>query len=167
MSGITRIGKAKPTPWDNKTSTSWLNGVEYLVLENPDDIYDYANTVVRKELEEDLLSMGKSPNTNEIIDSLATRRWKLEIVTLSDIQLNPAIMESYDIKTGARFRDRLKQRTLDLRRVLDQGRASIWPLVLVDSQHLLVDGYCRHSTLTEMEIPRAFCYSGLVSKNRS
>jgi hypothetical protein len=167
MSEITEVGKAKHSPWDNKTSASWLNGIEYRVLEDPDDIYDYVNTVIRKELETDLRSMGASENSNEIIDSLAARKWKLEIVNVHDIQLNPKILESYDNRTGQRFKDRLKERTSELRRVLGQNRAIIRPLVLIDSHNLLIDGYCRHSTLTQMEIPKAYGYSGRVISGKS
>ena len=164
MSDITQVGKTKHTPWDNKTSTSWLRGVEYRVLEDPDDIYDYVNTEIRKELETDLISMRNGPNSNEIMNSLAIRNWKLEVVNLCDIQLNPMIMESWDVKTGKSFRDRLKERTSELCRALDQDKAVIWPLVMIDSHNLLIDGYCRHSVLTEMGIPRAYGYSGLQSK---
>lgn len=165
MSEIAPVGKAKHTPWDNKTSKSWLHGVEYRVLEDPDDIYDYVNTAIRKELETDTVTMRNGPDSNEIIDSLATRKWKLEIVNLCDIQLNPMILESSDIKTGRRFRDRLKERTSEFRQVLDHDKVAICPLVLVDNHRLLIDGYCRHSTLTEMGIPRAYGYSGFVLKS--
>ena len=163
MSETPPVVKAKHSPWDNKTSTTWLHGIEYRVLEDSYDIYDYVNTVIKKELETDFLSMEKIPNSHEFIDSLTARRWKLEIVNLRDIQLNPVITESYEIKTGQRFRDRLKERTSELRRALDQSRVVIWPLVLIDDTHLLIDGYCRHSTLTEMGIPRTYCYSGRTS----
>lgn len=165
MSEGAQVGKARHSLWDNKTSSSWLHGIEYRVLEDPDDIYDYVNVVIRKELETDLTRMGPGESSTEIIDSLTTRKWKLEIVNVCDIRLNPVITESYDIKTGQRFRDRLKERSSELRRVLDQDRAIIWPLILIDNQRLLIDGYCRHSTLTEMGIPKAYAYSGLVPKN--
>jgi hypothetical protein len=166
MSESTQVGKAKHSPWDNKTSASWLHGIKYRVLEDPDDIYDYVNTVIRRELETDFISMGKGEVSNEIIDSLAARRWKLEVANVCDIRLNPMIMESYDIKTGQRFKDRLKERTSELRRVLDQDRTVIWPLVLIGNHHLLIDGYCRHSTLTEMGIPKAYSYLGRITGDK-
>lgn len=165
MSELASVGKTRRTPWDNKTSKSWLHGIEYRVLEDSNDIYDYVNTTIRKELETDALTMRNGPNSNEIIDSLASRKWKLEIVKLCDILLNPMIMQSCDIKTGRQFGDRLKERTSELRRALDQDRGAIWPLIIVDNNRLLIDGYCRHSTLTEMGIPRAYGYSGLSFKS--
>jgi hypothetical protein len=166
MSESTQVGRARHSVWNNKTSAIWLHGIEYRVFEDPDDIYDYVNTVIKKELETDLVSMRKGENSNEIIDSLTARKWKLEIVNVSEIRLNPMIMESYDIKTGQRFKDRLRERTSELRRVLDQDRTVIWPLVLIGNHHLLIDGYCRYSTLTEMGIPKAYGYLGRITGDK-
>ena len=151
--------------WHNKTSSIWTHGIEYRVLEDPDDIYDYVNTVVRKELETDLIGMREreTQNSNGTINSLASRQWRLELVNVSDIRLDPLIMESFDINTGQRFKDRLKERTSKLRRALDKERVAIWPLVVIDNQHLLIDGYCRHSTLTDMGIPKAYGYLGQIA----
>ena len=162
MSETAHVGKTKHSPWDNKTSARWLYGVEYRVLEDPDDIYDYVNMEIRKELEIDLTSMRKPRNSSETIGSLGKRKWRLEVVSVGDIQLNPTITESYDLKTGKGFKDRLKERTADLRRALERDRAVISPIVLIDRPPLLIDGYCRHSTLIEMGIPKAYGYSGHI-----
>ena len=164
MSEIMRVGHVgKHWLWNNKTSARWLHGVEYRVLEDSADIYDYVNTAIRKELETDLTSMERDPNSTEIINSLASRKWRLEIVNMGDVHLNPVIMESYDINTGRRFKDRLKERSFELRRVIDRRKEVIWPLVLIDDLHLLIDGYCRYSTLADIGIPRAYGYSGRIA----
>ena len=163
MIEITQVGKTRHSIWDNKTSSSWTHGIEYRVLEDPDDIYDYVNSVIRKELETDLKDMGEDQNTNGIIDSLARRQWRLEILNVCDVSLNPSIVESCDIKTGQPFKDRLKERTSELLRALDKDRVSISPIVVIDDPHLLIDGYCRHSALTSMGVPKAYGYSGQIT----
>jgi hypothetical protein len=56
--------------------------------------------------------------------------------------------------------ERLRERRLELRKALEAGGAVLWPIVLLREERLLVDGYCRHSTLQEMNIPEAYCYVG-------
>lgn len=160
MSEHAQIGKARHSIWDNKTTSSWTHGIEYRVLEDPEDIYDYVNTVIRKELETDLIGMREGQSSNGIIDSLASRQWRLELLNVCDVKLNPLIMESCDVKTGQLFKDRLEERTSELRSALQRDRVAIWPLVVIDDQHLLIDGYCRHSTLAGLGVPKAYAYTG-------
>lgn len=163
MSEEAQVGKTgNRSLWNNKTATRWLQGIEYRVLEDGDDIHDYVNTMVRKELEADCESMGYDARSDETVNSLARMRWSLETVDLRDVKLNPLITESHDLKTGRRFTDRLRERRKDLRRALESGEAAIWPLVLVGDDHFLIDGYCRHSTLGEMGVSSAYCYCGRI-----
>jgi hypothetical protein len=74
--------------------------------------------------------------------------------------MNPLILNSADIKTGRLFTERLRERRTELRQALETGGAIIWPIVLLREERLLVDGYCRHSTLQEMKIPEVYGYVG-------
>lgn len=84
----------------------------------------------------------------------------MDIVSLDEIQLNPLVMNSVDLKTGRKFTERLSERRLELRRAIENGGIPIWPLVLLGEGQVLIDGHCRLSTLKEMEIPRAYSYTG-------
>ena len=130
------------------------------MLEDSDDIHDFINTEVRKELEADFESMGANPRHDVLLNSLPKRKWKLEIVALGEVRMNPLILSSADIKTGRKFIERLRERQWELREALEAGGAVIWPIVLLREGQLLVDGYCRHSTLREMNIPETYGYVG-------
>jgi hypothetical protein len=161
MSDHSRVRNVvRRSAWDNRTTVRRLHGIEYRMLEDSDDIHDFINTEVRKELEEDIESMGEDPRHDALINSLPKRKWKLEIVGLGDIRMNPLILNSADVKTGRKFMERLRERRLELRKALEAGRAVIWPIVLLREEQLLVDGYCRHSALQEMNIPEAYGYVG-------
>jgi hypothetical protein len=161
MSDRSRVGNIQGrTVWDNRTTVRRLHGVEYRMLEDSDDIHDFINTEVRKELEADFESMGKDPRHDSLLNSLPKRKWKLEIVGVAEVRMNPLIMNSADLKTGRKFMERLRERRLDLRKALEAGGTVIWPIVLLREEKLLIDGYCRHSTLQEMNIPEAYGYVG-------
>ena len=145
---------------ENLTTVRRLRGVEYRVFEDSDDIHDLINTEVRRELEADLVSMGRDPRDDVLLNSLPRRKWRLEVVSINDVRLNPLILNSSDVKTGREFAERLKERRSELRRALEAGRTVIWPIVLSREENLLVDGYCRLSTLQEMGIPETYAYVG-------
>ena len=96
------------------------------------------------------------------LDSLPKRKWRLEIVGVDEVRMNPLIVNSADLKTGRKFMERLRERRSELRKALETGGTVIWPIVLLREQQLLVDGYCRHSTLQEMNIPEAYGYVGRI-----
>jgi hypothetical protein len=104
--------------------------------------------------------MGANPRHDVLLNSLPKRKWKLEIVALGEVRMNPLILNSADLKTCRRFMERLRERRLELREALEAGEAVIWPIVLLREEQVLVDGYCRHSTLQEMNIPEAYGYVG-------
>src|SRR6266702_3503171 len=142
MSDRSRVGNiGRRSAWDNRTTVRRLHGIEYRMLEDSDDIHDFINTEVRKELDADFESMGEDPRHDALLNSLPKRRWRLEIVGVDEVRMNPLIVNSADLKTG---------------------RTVIWPIVLLREQQLLVDGYCRHSTLQEMNIPEAYGYVGRI-----
>jgi len=104
--------------------------------------------------------MGEDPRHDALLNSLPKRKWRLEIVGVDEVRMNPLIVNSADLKTGRKFMERLRERRLELRKALEAGGAVLWPIVLLREQKLLVDGYCRHSTLQEMNIPEAYSYVG-------
>ena len=77
-----------------------LRSIEYRVFEDSDDIHDLINTEVRKELEADLESMGRDPRDDALLNSLPRRKWRLEVVNVGNVRLNPPILNSSDVKTG-------------------------------------------------------------------
>jgi hypothetical protein len=130
------------------------------VFEDLDDIHDFINMEIRRELEVDLQSVGLDPRDDVLLNSLPKRKWKLEIVNIADVRLNPLILNSFDVKTGRKFTERLVERRLELRKALESGGTVIWPIVLLREESLLVDGYCRHSTMQEMGILETYAYVG-------
>jgi len=161
MSDRSRVGNiGRRSVWDNRTTVRRLHGIEYRMLEDSYDIHDFINTEVRKELEEDFESMGKDPRHDALLNSLPKRKWKLEIVGVDEVRMNPLILNSADLKTGRKFMERLTERRSELRKALEAGGAVLWPIVLLREERLLVDGYCRHSTFQEMNIPEAYSYVG-------
>jgi hypothetical protein len=80
---------ASPTTW-NLTTVRRLYSIEYRVFEDPDDIHDFINVEVRRELEADLGSMGQDPRDDALIHSLPKRKWRLEVVNINDIRLESA-----------------------------------------------------------------------------
>jgi hypothetical protein len=130
------------------------------MFEDSDDIHDFINMEVRRELEADQESMGRDPRDDALLNSLPKRKWRLEVVSVADVRLNPLIMNSSDAKTGQKFTERLMERRLELRKALERSGTVISPIVLLREENLLVDGYCRHSTLQEMGIPEIYAYVG-------
>jgi len=149
----------RPTT-ENLTTVRRLRSIEYRVFEDSDEIHDLINMEVRRELERDLESMGQNPRGDALLSSLPKRKWRLELVSIGDVRLNPLILNSSDLKTGRKFTERLTERRLELRRALETRGVVIWPIVLLREDNLLVDGYCRHSTLQEMGIPETYAYVG-------
>jgi hypothetical protein len=161
MSDPSRVGsRGRRATWDNRTTVRRLHGIQYRMLEDPDDIHDFINTEVRSELETDLKGEGKDPQQDILLNSLPKRKWRLEVVNVSEVRMNPLVLNSIDRKTGREFTERLRERRLELRKALEGSRTVIRPIVLFREGQILVDGYCRHSTLKEMSIPEAYGYVG-------
>ncbi len=73
-----------------------LEGISYWVIEDSVGIYDFVNTELRREWEEDVRSEGRDPKDDEWLKTLAKREWKLDIVKLEQIRLSPRIMNYVD-----------------------------------------------------------------------
>src|SRR3989442_13285885 len=131
----------RPTT-ENLTTVRRLRSIEYRVFEDSDDIHDLIKTEVRRELEEDLESMGGEPRDDLLLNSLPKGKWRLEVVSINDVRLNPLILNSSDVKTGRKVAEQLKQRRLQLRKALEARGVVIWPVVLLREDNFLVVGYC-------------------------
>lgn len=130
-----------------------LDGITYWVIEDPIEISDFVSTVLRKEWEADLRSEGRDPMGDARLTDLLERRWELKILDTADIVPDSDYINS----------ERLKQRSADLRRTMEVYGTVIWPIVVRKEEYRLADGYCRHATLREMEIPRLYAYVGSIS----
>src|SRR5437879_10762550 len=154
MSDRSRVGNiGRRSVWDNRTTVRRLHGIEYRMLEDSDDIHDFVNTEVRKELEEDFESMSEDPQHDVLLNSLPRRKWKLEIVGVGEVRMNPLILNSADLMTGRKFVERLTERRSEIRKALEEGGTVFWPIVILREQKILLDGYCIDYTIQVINIP--------------
>ncbi len=137
-----------------------LDGITYWVIENPEGIYDFVNTEIRKEWAEDARSEHRNPEDDEWLRTLSQRKWSLEIAETERIKLNPKIVNYVDGTSGYVFLNSLNQRRRELEREVRDFGAVIWPLVVRKENLELVDGYCRYATLKAMNVKRAYVYIG-------
>lgn len=139
-----------------------LQGITYWVIDDEDGIRDFINTNVRKEWEADVRSVGRNPSEDPWLHALSGRRWRLQTLDTSNIGLDPDLMNHVDPEKGYSFRDSLAKRGKELRSVMETYGMVIWPIVVREEEMLLVDGYCRLTTLREMGITQVFAYLGTL-----
>jgi hypothetical protein len=139
-----------------------LDGITYWVIENPEGIYDFINTEIRKEWTEDARSEHRNPEDDQWLRTLSQRKWSLEIAETERIMLNPNIVNYVDEKRGYVFLKSLNQRRQELEKEVRDSGVVIWPLVVRKEDLELVDGYCRYATLKAMNVKRAYVYAGSV-----
>lgn len=132
------------------------------MIENPEGIYDFINTEIRKEWTEDARSEHRNPDDDQWLTTLSQRKWSLEIAETERIRLNPNIVNYVDEKRGYVFLKSLNQRRQELEKEVRDSGVVIWPLVVRKEDLELVDGYCRHATLKAMNVKRAYVYAGSV-----
>jgi hypothetical protein len=65
-------------------------------------------------------------------------------------------------RTGYDFEERLARRSHELRKVVETYGSVIWPVIVRSEDMLLVDGYCRFTTLRAMNVPRTYAYVGIL-----
>lgn len=123
-----------------------LDGITYWVIEDQGDIEDYVKTVLSKEWEGDIRSEGKDPTGDEWLADLLRRHWTLRILDVSEVQPDSDYV----------FSERLKQRRAELRRSLETYGMVMSPITVRAEGYKLADGYCRYTTLKEMQIPRLY-----------
>lgn len=138
-----------------------LDGISYWVIEDPDGIRDFINTEIRKEWGFDVRSLpGDDPAAGAWLQDLPNRRWKLEIVEISKVLLDEHMMRFVDSKTGYNFPEHLAKRRKELRYAIENYGIVIWPIIVRKEDMQVLDGYCRYTTLKEMNVPRVYAYVG-------
>jgi len=140
-----------------KTPLRRLDGVAYWVIEDPDEIYDFINSQIRKEWTADAKDEGRNPQEDPWLQELPKRRWQLEILQLGEIKPNPY---EFIPKAGYNFEEKLAKRSKELQRAIETYASVIWPVIVRQEDMQLVDGYCRYTTLQAMNVPRVYAYVG-------
>jgi len=139
-----------------------LEGITYWVIDNPEAIFDFINTEVRKEWEADAKSEHRDPRDDPWLKALSKRKWHLEIMGMSQIKLNPEIMNYVDPDRHYVFSQSLDKRSSELLQSIKLGGLALPPLVVRKEDNQLVDGYCRYNTLKPMNVTRIYAYVGTL-----
>ena len=137
-----------------------LEGVTYWVIENPEAIHDFINIEVRKEWEADARGEHRDPKDDPWLTTLTRRKWHLEIMDITQIKLDPDIMNYVDPERGYVFSKSLEKRSSELRQSIELGGVVLSPLIIRNEDTQLVDGYCRYTTLKAMSVSRIYTYVG-------
>jgi hypothetical protein len=139
-----------------------LEGVTYWVIDNPEAIFDFINTDVRKEWEADARSEHRDPRDDPWLKALSKRKWHLEIMGVNQIKLNIEIMNYVDPDRNYVFSQSLDKRSSELRQSIKLGGVALPPLVVRKEDNQLVDGYCRYNSLKSMNVTRIYAYVGTL-----
>lgn len=142
-----------------------LEGIAYWVIEDPEAIYDFINTEVKKEWEADARSEGRDPREDSWLKTLSKRKWSLATTKTDMIKLDPDVMNYVNSKTGYDFAQRLAKRSAQLQREIKEFAHVIWPVIVREEDMQLVDGYCRYAALKTMGISRIYAYVGAMVTN--
>jgi hypothetical protein len=140
-----------------------LEGITYWVIEDAAGIHDFINTEIRHEWATDARFEQRRPSDDAWLQSLSFRTWQLQIIALDRIALNPCIMQFVDPDRGYRFTDELVERSAELHTAIRDYGTVIWPVIVRADDFQLMDGYCRHSALQQMNIRRVYAYIGQLS----
>ena len=139
-----------------------LEKITYWVIEDPELIYDFINTEIRKEWETDAKSEHRDSEADPWLRALSKRKWNLEIIDIARIKLNPDIMNYADPERGCVFSESLAERSQELQESIKMGGVVISPLIVRGENAQLVDGYCRYATLKAMNVSRVYAYIGIL-----
>jgi hypothetical protein len=139
-----------------------LEGISYWVIDDPDAVYDFVNTEIRKEWEADARSEHRDPEVDPWLKTLSKRKWRLETLDITQIKLNPDIMNYVDPVRGYIFSRSLEKRKAELLRAIKLGGVVLSPLVVREEDSQLVDGYSRYATLKAMRVSRTYAYVGIL-----
>ena len=139
-----------------------LEGITYWVIENPEGIYNFINSEIRKEWEEDAKSEGRKSQEDPWLKTLPKREWRLEITEIARVKLNPRIMNYVDSKKEYIFSESLAKRSNELKECIKKYAEVIWPVIVRSEGYMLVDGYCRYTALRMMGIQRIYAYVGTL-----
>jgi hypothetical protein len=61
------------------------------------------------------------------------------------------------------FKESLVKRSQELKETVERFAVVIWPLVVKEEGFMLVDGYCRYTTLKALKVSRTYVYAGSLS----
>jgi hypothetical protein len=139
-----------------------LEGITYWVIDDPDAIYDFVNSDIRREWETDARSEQRNPKDDTWLKTLPRRKWNSRITDIAKIKLNPDIMNFVDPERGYVFAKSLGKRSLELRKSIELGGVVLSPLIVRNEDFQLVDGYCRYTTLKAMNVSRIYTYVGIL-----
>jgi hypothetical protein len=139
-----------------------LEGISYWVIDDPDAIYDFVNHEIRKEWEADARSEHRDPKDDPWLTTLARRNWHSEIMRITQIKLDPDIMNYVDPERGYVFSKSLEKRSAELRHNIELGAVVLSPLIVRNEDFQLVDGYCRYTTLKGMKVSKTYTYLGIL-----
>ncbi len=78
------------------------------------------------EWEADDESAGGRPGEDSWLQSLSNQAWRLDIVEMSLVKLNPSIMNYTDSRTGYSFPESLARRVKELRKAIEAYGSVIW-----------------------------------------
>ena len=137
-----------------------LEGITYWVIEDCEAIFDFINTEIRKEWEADARSENRDPKDDLWLQALPERKWHLEIMGMSQIRLDPKIMNYVDPDRHYVFSQSLIRRSSQLRQSIRLGGLALPPVVVRKEDGQLVDGYCRYKVLESMNVTRTYAYVG-------
>lgn len=119
-----------------------LDGVEYLVIQDPRKIKEYVRVVVNKEWEkEDFDKYGEDLNTN----------WVLREVDVKEIKRNK------ELDFLEYFKKDLYVRVSNILKLLNQKKM-IPPLILRGKDLLIFDGYARLEAFNKKGIKKCLAY---------
>jgi hypothetical protein len=121
-----------------------------------------SSTEIRKEWETDARSEHRDPEDDLWLRTLSKRKWRLEIMDIARIRLNPDIMNYVDPKRGYVFSRGLKKRSVEFRESIRLGGVVTSPLIVRKEDNLLVDGYCRYTAFKAMKVSKVYAYVGTL-----
>jgi len=145
-----------------KTPLRRLEGITYWVIEDPEGIYDFINTEIRKEWEADARNESRDPKNDPWLKTLSKRKWNLEIIEINRIKLNTYLMSYVDSRSGYNFAEHLAKRSNELQQEITEYGTVIWPIIVRKEDSMLVDGYCRYTALKAMNVLRTYAYVGAL-----
>jgi len=133
-----------------------LQGVTYWVINDRDEIREFINSNVKREWERDNKEDGIDSRKDDWLLSLPKREWRLRILEIAKVRLNPSMM------ARRTFVMELKRRSEEMRRSMSEYYAVIWPLVVRGEDYELKDGYCRFTALKGMGATKVMAYVGVL-----
>lgn len=133
-----------------------VQGVTYLVINDPMEIRHFVNSNVKAEWECDNRNDGVDSRTDDWLVSLPGRRWCLRTVKTEIVKPDPSMMAKEP------FMKRLEARSDELVRSISEYHSVIWPVVLRQEDYRLKDGYCRYMALRKLRVTKIMSYVGTL-----